>query len=143
MNIRIKKLFEGAVIPKYQTKGSAGFDLHSNEDITILAGQTLLVKTGLAVEIPEGFEMQIRPRSGLALKHGITVWNSPGCVDSDYREEVGIILTNAGKNFTIKRGDRIAQGTVNKVESVVFEEVYEIDTSKTERKGGFGSTGIN
>lgn len=143
MNIRIKKLFEDAVIPKYQTKGSAGFDLHSNEDITILAGQTLLVKTGLAVEIPEGFEMQIRPRSGLALKHGITVWNSPGCVDSDYREEVGIILTNAGKNFTIKRGDRIAQGTVNKVESVIFEEVFEIDTSKTERKGGFGSTGIN
>lgn len=141
MNIKIKKLSENATIPKYQTKGSAGFDLHSAEDITILAGQTILVKTDLAVEIPEGYEMQVRPRSGLALKHGITVWNSPGCIDSDYRGNVGIILANAGQNFSIKIGDRIAQATVNRVEQIVFEEATELVQTERQEKG-FGSSGV-
>lgn len=142
MNIKIKKLSENATIPKYQTKGSAGFDLHSAEDITILSGQTILVKTDLAVEIPEGYEMQVRPRSGLALKHGVTVWNSPGTVDEDFRGNIGIILANAGQNFTIKIGDRIAQGVLNKVEKAVFEETIElVQTERAEK--GFGSSGVN
>lgn len=142
MNIKIKKLSENAIIPKYQSKGAAGFDLHSAEDVTILAGQTLLVKTDLAVEIPTGFEMQIRPRSGLALKHGITVWNSPGTIDSDYTGNIGIILTNAGQNFSIKIGDRVAQAVVNKVENVVFEEAQELVETERGSKA-FGSTGVS
>lgn len=141
MNIRIQKTHKDAVIPKYQTKGSAGFDLHSIEDITLLEGQTSLISTGLTVEIPEGYEMQIRSRSGLALKHGIFVLNGPGTIDSDYRGQIGIILTNAGKNFSIKKGDRIAQGVVNKITQAEFEEVIEV--SETERgKDGFGSTKV-
>jgi dUTP pyrophosphatase len=139
LEINIKKLVKEAIIPKYQTKGSAGFDFHSVEDITILAGQIMLIKTGISVEIPESYEMQIRPRSGLALKHGISVWNSPGTIDSDYRGEIGIILVNAGKNFSIRKGDRIAQGVINKVEICQF--IIAEDLSETVRgEGGFGST---
>lgn len=127
-------------MPKYQTKGSAGFDLHSTERYTILPGERMLIPTHLGVELPEGYEIQIRPRSGLAIKHGITVLNSPGTIDEDYRLGIGVILINHGKqNFTVGEGDRIAQGIVNKVEKAEWEEIEEL--SETERGGGFGHTG--
>ncbi len=139
--MKIKKINDDAVIPEYQTEGSAGFDFHSTEDVIIDRNCTVLVKTGLAVEVPEGYEMQIRPRSGLALDKQLTVLNSPGTVDSDYRGEVGIILHNAGNRAQqIEIGDRIAQGIISPVEQVKFEEVDEL--TETERaEGGFGSTG--
>lgn len=140
MNIKIKKLRDDAIIPKYQTEGSAGFDFHSNENITLLEGQTSCIPTGIALDIPLGYEVQVRSRSGLAMKHGVFVLNSPGTIDSDYKKEVGIILTNAGKNFTIKKGDRIAQGIVAQVAQAIFEETNDIDETG---RGGFGSTGIN
>jgi len=156
MNVKIKKLHEKAIIPEYQTKGSAGFDLHAlvdpshpgsfelaNSDDTILlkAGQTVVLKTGLAMAIPEGYEMQIRPRSGLAAKYGATVVNSPGTVDSDYRGEIMVILKNGrSKRLYVKNGDRIAQAVVKRVEQATFEVVDDLDD--TERgSGGFGSTG--
>lgn len=140
-SIKIKKALADAIIPAYQTKGAAGFDLHSAEDITLLAGQTSLVTTGLIFEVPEGYELQVRSRSGLALKHGVFVLNSPGCVDSDYRGQVGVILTNAGKTFSIRKGDRIAQGIIVKVESVIFEEAEELTVTARGDKA-FGSTGV-
>ncbi|MCE3046765.1 dUTP diphosphatase [Helicobacter kayseriensis] len=142
MQIKIKKLHPNATIPRYQTQGSAGFDLHSIEDICLGAGERILVKTGLAFEIPDGFEMQIRPRSGLALKLGISVLNSPGTIDSDYRGEVGIILINHSKDdFKISCGERIAQGVITQIFQADF--LLSDDLSSTERgEGGFGSSGI-
>lgn len=151
MKVRIKKVNPDAVIPKYATSGAAGFDLVSMEDLVLSGGDTRAVKTGLVVEIPPGFEMQIRPRSGLSLKTALRVANAPGTVDSDYRGEVAVIMTNssgAGDMFgngrgdmeTIKKGDRIAQGVIVPVVQAEFEEVEEL--SDTERgAGGFGSTG--
>ncbi len=126
--------------PKYQTEGAAGFDLQSAEDITILAGQTVAVSTGIAVELPLGYELQIRSRSGLALKHNVFVLNSPGTIDSDYRGEIKIILTNAGGNFTIKKGDRIAQGVLAEYCVANFKVSKSLEASARDDKG-FGSTG--
>lgn len=142
MQIKIKKLHQDAKIPAYQSSGSAGFDFCSIEKKTIKAGEWELVKTGLAFEIENGYELQVRPRSGLALKNGISVLNSPGTIDSDYRGEICVILINHSKNdFSIEIGDRIAQGVVAKVEQVGFVEVEEL--SQTQRgEGGFGSSGI-
>lgn len=129
-------------LPEYETIGSAGFDLASNEDTTLFPGDTKLIGTGLFVEIPQGFELQIRSRSGLSINNQIIVLNSPGCVDSDFRGEVKVILTNLGcKKFEIKTGDRIAQGVI----SLAFQAEFKIvdKLSETERgSGGFGSTGI-
>lgn len=128
-------------VPQYQTDGSAGFDLHSVDDVVLKPGQISLIKTGLHVALPAGTELQIRPRSGLALKHGITVLNSPGTVDSDYTGEVGVILINSSEStYHVKQGERVAQGVVAKYERVEFEEVESLD--ETNRTGGFGSTGI-
>jgi len=138
--IKIKLLNENAVVPEYQTSGAAGFDLHSSEDITILSGQTVVVSTGIALSLPEGYELQIRSRSGLAAKNNVFVLNSPGTIDSDYRGEIKVILTNAGSNFTIKKGDRIAQGVVAEYTKVKFSIVEELETS-TRAEKGFGSTG--
>lgn len=142
MKIQIKKLYQDAYIPKYQTSGAAGFDLHSIEDTTISSGQSRLIKTGLAMAIEDGYELQIRPRSGLALKNGITVLNTPGTIDSDYRGEIMVLLINHSKqDFIIKKGDRIAQGVVSKVYQADFIEMPELD--HTQRgSGGFGSSGI-
>lgn len=142
MQIKIKKLHPNAIIPQYQTQGSAGFDLHSIEDAHLKVGERILIKTGLAFEIPCGFEMQIRPRSGLALKLGISVLNSPGTIDSDYRGEIGIILINHSKeDFKISCGERIAQGVITQVFQANF--LLSEDLSSTERgEGGFGSSGI-
>ena len=130
--------------PNYETEGSAGMDLRANIDISITLKplERTIVKTGLFIALPVGFEAQVRPRSGLAAKKGITVLNSPGTVDADYRGEIGVILVNLSKeDFTINDGDRIAQLVIAKHERVIWQDVSVLD--ETERgAGGFGSTGV-
>ena len=143
MNIKFKKLNDAAIVPSYQSDGAAGMDIHSIEDAVIYARGVKLVKTGLVAEIPDGYEIQVRPRSGLAAKHGVTVLNAPGTIDSDYRGEIGVILINHSPDeipFTVKAGDRIAQLVVAKVEHADVEEVTSV-TSTERGGGGFGSTG--
>ena len=132
-------------MPKYQTDGSAGIDLPAaiENSASIQPGTRLLVPTGFAFSMPSAYEAQVRPRSGLALKYGITVLNSPGTIDSDYRGEVSVLLINLGnKTFSFNRGDRIAQIVFSKVEQVQFEEVEELEESDR-GTGGYGSTGIS
>lgn len=135
---------EGAIIPEYKTAGAAGADIcaYVAEPITIPAGKFAMVPTGLFFEIPMGYEVQIRPRSGLAAKNGVTVLNTPGTIDSDYRGEIKIILINlSDKDFVINNGDRVAQMVIAPVTQGTFEIVKEL--SETERgTGGFGSTGV-
>lgn len=148
MKICIKKLHPDAVTPQYATSGSSGFDLAALEDTNINPGETKLVKTGLAVDVGPGYELQVRPRSGLTLKTGLRVANSPGTVDSDYRGEVCVIMTNTSdsnnplKDLTayIKKGDRIAQGVVCPVMRADIEVVEYLDDT-ARGAGGFGSTG--
>lgn len=136
--------FKGLPLPAYQTIGSAGVDLLAaiETDIIIQPGQRILVPTGIIIQLPLGYEAQIRPRSGLALKHGITVLNSPGTIDADYRGEIKVILINFGdEKFVVSRGMRIAQMVVNKIVKIEMEEVDNLN--KTERSaGGFGHTGF-
>lgn len=131
-------------IPAYETEQSAGMDLRANiEDaITLKPLERAIVKTGLYIALPAGFEAQVRPRSGLAAKKGITVLNSPGTVDADYRGEIGVILVNlSNEDFVIQDGERVAQLVIAKHERVIWEEVEVLST--TERgAGGFGSTGV-
>lgn len=133
-------------LPSYETKGAAGADLRANlpdrGELTLAPGARALVPTGLRLEIPQGYEVQIRPRSGLALKHGITLPNSPGTIDSDYRGPLGVIVMNAGEApFVINHGDRIAQMVVAPVLQAAFELTSSLE--QTERgSGGFGSTGV-
>ena len=134
-------------LPTRQTPLSAGLDLHANvnETITIKKGERILVPTGIKIALPFGYEAQIRPRSGLALKHGITVLNTPGTVDADYRGELCVLLVNLGnEDFHVNRGDRIAQMVIAKVEMVEFDEVKTAaDLPNTTRgAGGYGSTGV-
>lgn len=135
---------KGAVIPEYKTSGAAGADLCALLDapLTIPAGSYAMVPTGLFFEIPEGYEVQVRPRSGLAAKYGVTVLNTPGTIDSDYRGEIKIILINlGGSDFTINSGDRIAQMVIAPVTQASFSLTQSL--SETERgTGGFGSTGL-
>lgn len=140
----------GNPLPKYETANAAGMDLiadvSGNDRILIYPGKRCLIKTGLHVAIPEGFELQIRPRSGLALKKGITVLNTPGTIDSDYRGEIGVILYNTGdESVGIANGERIAQAILTPVVSCMWSDVEHLeDLSKTDRgEGGFGSTGID
>src|SRR6185312_11792737 len=136
---------EGLPLPTYETAGSAGMDLCAavpeDEPLVLKPGARLLAPTGLAMAIPRGFEVQVRPRSGLAAKAGVTCLNTPGTIDSDYRGEVRVILINLGaEDFVIRRGDRIAQMVVAPVTQAVWSEVHELD--ETQRgAGGFGSTG--
>ena len=143
MNVGIKRLKPAAIIPDYQTNGAAAFDFHAclDEPYTIAAGDRAIVTTGLAFEIPDGYEMQVRARSGLSIKHGITMVNGVGTIDSDYRGELGILVINLGQEpFVVEPGMRIAQGLVAKVERVTWEERDSL--SETARgAGGFGSTG--
>lgn len=131
-------------LPQYSTSSSAGMDLRANIDTPILLKpmQRVLVPTGLFMALPEGYEAQVRPRSGLAIKHGITVLNTPGTIDADYRGEIGVILMNFGQeDFLIQDGERIAQMVVSKYEQVDFLDVELLD--ETERgSGGFGHSGI-
>lgn len=132
---------EGLPLPGRATAGAAGMDLVSAVDITVAPGARVLVPSGLSVAVPEGYELQLRPRSGLALKHGITLPNTPATIDSDYRGELQVILINLGDApFVIARGDRIAQMLVQRVEPVEFREVAELPPSGR-GAGGFGSTG--
>tara|TARA_B110001452_G_scaffold12799_1_gene10573 strand:+ start:132 stop:572 length:441 start_codon:yes stop_codon:yes gene_type:complete len=141
--IQIKKLFDKVLTPKYETSGSSGMDIaaYLKQDISVNPGDKAMVPTGFSLSIPQGYEVQIRPRSGLAAKKGITILNTPGTIDSDYRGEIKIILINLSKDmFVIKNGERIAQMVVCPVEQVSLEEVEEL--SDTDRgKDGFGSTG--
>jgi dUTP pyrophosphatase len=145
IKLKILKSHPDVVTPKYETENSVGMDLRAwlpnNEPIILTHGKSVLIPTGLKIEIPYGYEAQIRPRSGLALKRNIGVLNSPGTIDPDYRGDVGIILFNSGMQAQIiEHGDRIAQMVINKVEIVETEVVTELsDTARGE--GGFGHTG--
>jgi dUTP pyrophosphatase len=143
VGVQVKRLphGEGLALPHYATQGAAGMDVLSAEDVTLDPGARHAVATGLALAIPAGYEIQVRPRSGLALKHGISVPNTPGTIDSDYRGELRIILINHGAEpFAIARGDRVAQLVLAPVVQAAWEVVAELDD--TERgAGGFGSTG--
>ncbi|WP_394951585.1 dUTP diphosphatase [uncultured Helicobacter sp.] len=142
MRINIKKLHPNAIIPQYQTAFSAGFDLHSLDSHILRAGERALIPTGLAFEIESHYEVQVRPRSGLALKNGISVLNTPGTIDSDYRGEIKVLLINhSSEDFVIESGDRIAQGVVCKVYQAEFEEV-EVLSDSQRGEGGFGSSGV-
>lgn len=130
-------------LPKYMSDHAAGMDLYAavSEETIIQPGGWKLIPTGLSIALPEGYEAQVRPRSGLALKQGVSVLNTPGTVDADYRGEVGVILMNHSKeNLVIKRGDRIAQMIINEVVKINFEEVDELSDTKR-GAGGFGHTG--
>ncbi len=153
---------EGVKLPAYASEGDAGMDICAAEDVTILPGETLVVATGLKMAIPEGFEIQVRPRSGITLNTPLRVSNSPGTIDSGYRSEIGVILTNTStdKNglvnfpfplntkgnkqgpYSIKKGDRIAQIVLQKVPKMRLMIVDSIASIGTDRGGGFGSTGI-
>lgn len=141
--VRVRRLphGEGLDLPAYATAGAAGMDVVSAEDVTIAPGARHAVATGLAMAIPPGFEIQVRPRSGLALKHGITVPNTPGTIDSDYRGELKVILINHGAEpFEIRRGDRVAQLVLAPVIQANWLPVDELDET-ARGEGGFGSTG--
>lgn len=143
IKVDVKRLPHGAglPLPAYATKGAAGMDVVSAEDVTLAPGARHAVATGLSMAIPDGYEIQVRPRSGLALKHGITVPNTPGTIDSDYRGELKVILINLGAEpFAIARGDRVAQLVLAPVVQAEWDEVAELDTT-SRGEGGFGSTG--
>ncbi|MDI3535409.1 MAG: dUTP pyrophosphatase [Thermosediminibacterales bacterium] len=146
VKIKIKKMENARDIklPDYMTEKASGLDLHANVEkpVVIKPGKYKLIPTGISLSMPEGYEAQIRPRSGLALKHGITLLNSPGTIDADYRGEIKVIMLNLGeKDYTVNRGDRIAQMVINKVVRADFELVKDLDA--TDRgESGFGHTGI-
>jgi dUTP pyrophosphatase len=145
LTVKIRRLRQGGVnpLPAYMTTHSAGMDLYSEilDDILVKPGERVLVPTGIAIELPDGYEAQIRPRSGLALKHGISLVNSPGTIDPDYRGEIGIILINLGSDpFTIKNGERIAQMVFTRFTRVHLTEVTQLDVT-VRGDGGFGHTG--
>jgi dUTP pyrophosphatase len=141
--VRVKRLehFAGLELPHYATEGAAGMDVLAAEDVALAPGERWPVATGLCLAIPPGYEIQVRPRSGLALRHGISVPNTPGTIDCDYRGEVKVILINHGAEaFTVRRGDRIAQLVLSPVVRASWLKVDELD--ETQRgEGGFGSTG--
>jgi len=145
VEIAVKRLAHGAdlALPEHATPHSAGVDLLAaiDQDIHLAPGQRALIKSGLSLELPVGYEAQVRPRSGLALKHGITVLNTPGTIDADYRGEVGVVLINLGDvPFTIERGMRIAQMVVAPVSTIAWRESHDLNLSER-GTGGFGSTG--
>jgi len=143
IGVQVKRLphGEGLDLPAYATSGAAGMDVLSAEDVVLKPGERHAVATGLAVAIPAGYEIQVRPRSGLAFKHGVTVPNTPGTIDSDYRGELKVLMINHGtEDFSIKRGERVAQLVLAPVTQARWDEVVVLD--ETDRgSGGFGSTG--
>ena len=142
IHLKIKKIHTEAILPKQARPGDAGMDLYAVEEKALNPGEFALIKTGIQLELPEGTEAQVRPRSGLALKHGITVLNSPGTIDAGYRGEVGVVLINHGKEvFQVEKHMRIAQLVIQYVPTVEIEEVDELsDSERGER--GFGSSGV-
>ncbi|MEG0371008.1 MAG: dUTP diphosphatase [Clostridium sp.] len=144
MKLYIKRLQKDLPLPEYMTGGSAGLDLYSavEKEVIIKKGEIKLIPTGIAISIEVGYEAQIRPRSGLAIKHGISLVNTPGTIDSDYRGEINLIMINFGENdFIIRRGDRIAQMVINKIETPFIIECETLDDT-SRGTGGFGSTGL-
>lgn len=144
--LKVKRLDNNSdlPLPSYQSNGSSGLDLQAAvvKNLTLQPGDIRLIPTGLSISIPKGYEAQIRPRSGLALRDGLGFVNSPGTIDADYRGEIGVIAINWGKKpLTIRRGDRIAQMVINKVSKAILEEVDELDPTKR-GEGGFGHSGI-
>ncbi len=139
--LKIKKLHDDAIIPNFAHKGDAGMDLYSIEEVVIPASESRLIKTGISIALPKNTEAQVRPRSGLALKHSVTVLNTPGTIDEGYRGEIGVILINHGKeDFTVNKNTKIAQMVVKPIYDINILEVNDLDD--TERgNGGFGSTG--
>lgn len=143
IRFKVEAGYEGIELPAYHSASAAGMDVRAAEDATLEPGETTLVATGFSMAIPHGYEAQLRPRSGLALKHGLTLLNSPGTIDADYRGQVKIILTNLGKEpFVVKSGDRIAQMVIAKVEQPRIEVVTDLDAT-IRGEGGFGHTGKN
>ncbi len=143
MKIKIQKIHPNALIPKYQTEGSSGFDLHAVEEVVIKPHSVGLVKIGICLSLEVGYELQVRTRSGLALNHQVVVLNSPGTVDNDYRGEIKVILANlSDKDFKVQVGDRIAQGVVQKTYKAEFIECERLDET-SRGSGGFGSTGVS
>ncbi len=142
MTLKFKRIHPEATLPAYAHEGDAGMDVRSVEELEILPGARALVHTGLVMMLPPGWEAQVRPRSGLALKHGVTVLNTPGTIDAGYRGEVGVILANFGSEpFRVAKGDKVAQIVVAPVARAGIVEAAEVDD--TERgAGGFGSTGV-
>ena len=143
IEIALKRLphGEGLPLPSYATEGAAGMDVVAAEELTLAPGERHAVATGFAIAIPPGYEVQVRPRSGLALKNGVTCLNTPGTIDEDYRGEVKVILANLGSEpFAVRRGERIAQLVPAPVLKAAFREVDELDAT-TRGAGGFGSTG--
>lgn len=141
MEIKVKRLTDTAKLPYQATSGSAGFDLFADIDCNLFPGQTKLIKTGVAVALPENHVMLIFPRSGLALKNGLTLQNAVGVLDSDYRNEVGVMLRNeSDERFAVTSGMRIAQAVVIPYPMITYVEVDELD--ETERTGGFGHSGV-
>lgn len=141
--VKIKKLHPDAIIPEYKKHGDSGFDLHCLKDMVVPANSTALLPTGLAFCVPDGFEMQVRMRSGAALKTPLIVANAPGTIDSGYRGEICIIARNTGStDFLVKKGERIAQGVITPVEKAFFEVVDELPASER-GEAAFGSTGNN
>jgi dUTP pyrophosphatase len=144
VQVKVLSHGQGLPLPQYMSDHAAGMDLYAavGTELKIPAGEWKLVPTGLQIALPDGYEAQVRPRSGLALKQGVSVLNTPGTVDADYRGEVGVILMNHSKSeLVIRRGDRIAQLIINKIERIAFEEVAELPASDR-GAGGFGSTGL-
>lgn len=141
-NLKVVKIHKDAILPNYAHEGDAGLDVYSVEEKTLEPGERGLIKTGIKIELPRNTEAQMRPRSGLALKHGITLVNSPGTIDEGYRGEIGVIVINHGvDSFKVEKGMKICQMVIKPVWKVKVEEVVEV--SETERGiGGFGSTGI-
>lgn len=143
-NVIVKLVLENGVeLPKYMTEGAAGMDVKANitEPVTLKTLERKLIPTGIKMEIPSGYEVQVRPRSGLALKHGITLVNTPGTIDSDYRGEVGVILINlSNEEFIVNPGERIGQLVLQKIYKMEFEKVDELSTT-VRAEGGFGHTG--
>ena len=142
MTVSFKRLVPEAILPAYAHPGDAGMDLCSVESLVIPAGGRSLVRTGLKMALPAGYEAQVRPRSGLALKRGVTVLNTPGTIDEGYRGEIGVVLANFGdEDFRVETGDRIAQMVIAPVTRAEISETDELDA--TDRgEGGFGSTGV-
>lgn len=142
ITVKFKKIDPRAQIPKFQSAGAAGFDFHSLKEVTLRVGEVSMVSTGLCVEIPEGYELQIRARSGLSAKLGVFLVNGVGTIDSDYRGEIKILLSTCSIDpVALAAGERIAQGVVSKIERPLIEEARELsDTIRG--SGGFGSTGI-
>ena len=146
IRIPIKRLRSGRMVllPQYMTEGASGLDLFAciDSEVILKPGERRLIPTGVAVAIPEGFEGQVRPRSGLAVRHGIGIVNSPGTIDSDYRGEIAVLLINWGDNsFTVRDGDRIAQMSICQVSRATWQEIDELP--ETQRQGGgFGHTGV-